>query len=203
MGHPPQTVAINLIPDEFTKHPELNLSRKFLLYLAAIGAAVFAVVTVSQVIAFYLHQIGNEIRDLEQQNTLRLAQIETYQTLLGEAEQLQQNLRTVEELLSRQRYWTRVFAALEQITVDEVWFSSFRSASDGAVELMAQGKDYTSVARQLVALRDATDVVDAVSITGASASRIGATGDVETVNFSILVRLKPTVFQSAGEPLAP
>lgn len=203
VGHPPKTLAVNLIPDEFTRHPELNLSRKFFIYLAALGLSVFAVVTVSQFIGWYLYRNGNEIRDLEQRNTLVAAQIETYQTTLQAAIQLERDLQAVEHLLTRQRYWTQVFFALERLTVDEVWYGSLTAAADGAIELTASGKDYSSVARQLAAFQQARDVVEQVSIVGASAVGVDAAGHIQGVSFAVTLKLKPTVFGPAvtGPPL--
>ena len=191
---PVKTLAINLIPEEFARHPELNLSRKFLVYLLALGVSAFAVLVVGQIIGLYQYWIGNEIRQTEQINVQYRAQIDDYQATLTEAQALQQELLTMQQLLGAHRYWTRVFDALQKVTIDEVYFTSFSSASDGSLELSAHGRDYESVARQLVAFQQATDVIATVSITGASAILDQDTGQVGEVGFAVSLRLRPEVF---------
>ena len=189
-----KTLAINLIPEEFARHPELNLSRKFLVYLLALGVSAFAVLVVGQIIGLYQYWIGNEIRQTEQINVQYRAQIDDYQATLTEAQALQQELLTMQQLLGAHRYWTRVFDALQKVTIDEVYFTSFSSASDGSLELSAHGRDYESVARQLVAFQQATDVIATVSITGASAILDQDTCQVGEVGFAASLRLRPEVF---------
>lgn len=191
---PVKTLAINLIPEEFARHPELNLSRKFLVYLLALGVSAFAILVVGQIIGLYQYWIGNEIRQTEQLNVELRAQIDDYQAMLTDAQALQRDLLTMQQLLGAHRYWTRVFDALQKVTIDEVYYTSFVSASDGSLELAAHGRDYESVARQLVAFQQATDVIASVSITGASVVISEGTEEVGEVVFGVSVRLRPEVF---------
>lgn len=188
-----KTLAINLIPEEYARHPELNLSRKFLLYLAAVGVSVFAVLTLHQLVGWYDYLIGNQIEREEQRIKILVEQIEQYRGLVHEATVVQRDLDTLQQLLERHRYWTKVFAALEQSTIDDVYFTTFASSADGSLMLNARGRDYRSVARQLVAFRAAADTIAWVSITGATALADRDTKQITQVDFSVALRLRPEV----------
>lgn len=194
---PPKTIAINLIPEEFARHPELYLSRKFLLYLVAVGMSTFLIVVVSQIIGWYQYRIGNEIAYYANQIKLYQEQIDQFQEIVARSQALQQELDTMGNLLSHHYYWTKVFDALERTTIDDVYFTSFTSASDGTLQMAARGKDYGSVARQLVAFRQASDLFSGVSITGATAvanAEAKESNEILGVNFSVSLTLRPEVF---------
>ncbi|MDD5109718.1 MAG: PilN domain-containing protein [Patescibacteria group bacterium] len=191
---PPKTIAINLIPEEFARHPELYLSRKFLLYLVAVGLSTFVIVVISQIIGWYQYRIGNEIAVYANRIKLYQEQIDQYQEIVARSQTLQQELDSMGNLLSHHYYWTQVFNALERTTIDDVYFASFASASDGKLQLAAHGKDYSSVARQLVAFRQASDLFAGVSITGATAVVDVESDQVLGVNFSVSLTLRPEVF---------
>ncbi|MDO8559782.1 MAG: hypothetical protein Q7S23_01955 [bacterium] len=191
---PTKTLAINLIPEEYARHPELNLSRKFLLYLSAIGVSVFVVLTMSQLISWYDYLIGNEIEREEQRIKILVEQIDQYRGLVDEASAIQRDVKLLEDLLQRHRHWTKALAALERTTIDEVYYTTFASGADGSLALSAHGRDYRSVARQIVAFRQAADVIQRADISSATAITDAVTKQILQVDFSVGLILRPEVF---------
>lgn len=194
VGRPFKTLTVNLLPEEFAHHPELNLSRKFLVYLASLGVCAFAILTVSQIISLYYNSIGNEIRRSQRQIDEYLRQIDQFQSYVSLSQQKLQELDRMEQLLSGHRYLTQAFVHLQQLTVDDVSYSSLALAGEGTVSLQATGRDYRTVARQLVAFQEATDVVKAVTITGASGMAAPGSRELNKVTFSIVLELQPAAF---------
>ena len=103
-------------------------------------------------------------------------------------------LNKVENLLGSHLYWTKVFAALEQNTVKDVYYSSFAAAENGDVLMAAIGKDYKSLARQLLVLQNAKEFVRDVAIVGGRAEIAPNTVEILQVQFTVKLKLNPEIF---------
>lgn len=165
-----------------------------MLYLLALGASVFAVLTMSQLISWYDYLIGNEIEREEQRIKILVEQIDQYHGLVAEASAIQRDVQLLEDLLQRHRYWTKALAVLERTTIDEVFYTTFASSADGSLALSAHGRDYGSVARQIVAFRQAADAIQRADISGATAITDAETKQILQVDFSVGLTLRPEIF---------
>ncbi|NUM25535.1 MAG: hypothetical protein HUU49_02805 [Candidatus Buchananbacteria bacterium] len=189
---------VNLIPEELSKHPELELPRKLTMSAILIFVVVLLVVGAYFSITWYQFNITKQINDFETEISNLDKQITSAQASKDAALDLQQRLKTVKDLLDNHVYWTKFFALLEKNTVDEVYFTNFAMTGQDKLVLAAVGKDYESVARQLVAFQEATDFVKSVRIDSASTEFDFETGDNFGVNFNINLEFQPGVFLKPG-----
>lgn len=194
---PVKTLAINLIPQDLVQHPELYIGKKIiLLFIAAFVSAAF-------VFGWY-EFIQWRSRDIADQNNKIQAEIDTIKTEMlqydrerKEVEALIAGLSSMEDLLNRHVYWTRVFEQLQNYTIDDVYFTNFAASRDGTLRLSAIGRDYISVARQLVVFQNARNFVSKVEINSASA-RTDKDSEGKPVitgtSFDVMIELVPEIF---------
>lgn len=169
VGRPVRTLSVNLIPSNLSVSSGPHLRGKLVGLAAVAVASVLVVVGLQQWVRWYEVQIGTQVKATEAQITQLTAAIAGYEQYRLEGEVLQAQIKTVESALARHLYWTKIFEKLEQYTIPEVYFTNFAASVDGNLTLAAVGKDYQSVARQLVAFQGAKDFVASVTITSASA----------------------------------
>lgn len=169
MGRPVRTLAVNLIPSDLSVSAGSRPRAKLIGLAAVAVASALVVVGLQQWVRWYEVQIGTQVKATEAQITQLTAAIAGYEQFRLEGEALQAQIKTVEAALGRHFYWTKIFERLEHYTIPEVYYTSFTASVDGSLTLTAVGRDYQSVARQLVAFQAASDFVASVTITSASA----------------------------------
>lgn len=194
---PFHTLEINLIPQDYSGHiAGPNISRNVIVLGLSVLASFIVVILAFTGLKIYEGQIGAQVVGLDTSIEEKKKQIAEYEKERLEAETLQSKLNLLDGLLSNHVYWSRVFEALENHTIDDVYFLNFTASRDGTLALSAIGKDYTSVARQLVAFQEAKDFVLLVTINSASAE--ASTDDdkpkIIKTNFDVKLKLVPEIF---------
>lgn len=183
---------VNLMPVGLTKGPELRVTEK-LMKLGFFG--IFLLIFIGLIyLALTWYQLGvyQKIKIIESEIKNFDQQINLYQKDKGEALKIQRDLKTIESLLANHIHWTNFFDFLEKNTIADVYYLHLAASEDGGIILAARGKDYQSVARQLLAFMKATDFVEEVAINSATA--IERAGSFEGVNFDVTLKLKPEIF---------
>ena len=185
---------VNLIPAELAKHPELELPRKLFLSGSLIFIFIILIAGGYLGITWYQIKITREIKALSTEIVDLDQEIKNQEETKLAALDLQQRLKLVEQLLNGHVYWTKFFDLLEQSTIDEVYYTNFSMAGREKLVIAAVGKDYNSVAKQLVSFEQATDFVKTVRIDAASAKIDEKTGTYAGVSFNINLEFLPEVF---------
>lgn len=185
---------VNLIPEGLANQEEQNFLKRLVrsgglvaLTLAVVGLAYLGIIWYKVTVNRQVDGVTAEVNQLE--GTIAAIQADTER-----AGSLQQRLDLVSGLLDRHQYWTELFAILEAHTIDDVYYTNFSMAGTEKVVLTAVGKDYQSVARQLVAFQQASDAITGVEINSALANLDDA-GNYQDVNFTINLTLNPDVFR--------
>lgn len=194
---PVDTLRINLIPQDLVRHPELEITGKVVVLVAVALASCLITFGWYQYVQWRGRDIAQKNNELQAQIDSIKKQVMDYDRERKEVEILIAGLSSMENLLGRHIHWTKVFKLLEQNTVDDVYFSNFAASQSGSLRLSATGKDYISVARQLVAFQKATEFVQSVEINSASASgEKDADGKpmITSAMFDVNIQLQPDVF---------
>ena len=181
------------MPAELAKHPELELSRKLTQTGLIFGGAILLVIVIYLGITWYQLVIARKIQKLEAEITRLDTQIASRKIEQDAALDLAKRLEMVKQMLDNHVYWTKFFEMLERYTIDEVYYTNFAMAGHDKLIIAAVAKDYQSVAKQLVAFKQAKDFIQDVRIDAAQA-QIDASGFYQGVSFNINLEFLPEVF---------
>jgi len=185
---------VNLIPVELAHEPELDVKRRLFIGGLAIFVSAIIVVGIYLGMTWYQVRITYEIKQLEAKITALDADIERLDKDKKEALDLQERLALIRNLIDQHTYWTKFFELLEKNTVRDVYYTNFAMAGTDSVTIAAVGKDYRSVAEQLVAFEQAKDFIKDVRIDSASSEIDGQSGLSLGVTFNINLEFVPGVF---------
>ncbi|MAF13487.1 MAG: hypothetical protein CMI53_01165 [Parcubacteria group bacterium] len=163
-------IDVNLIPADLSRRQVLELPNKLFSSGLGIFISILVVVVGYLGIIWYQLRIEQQIEDQLLQVSGITEQIASYENNKIAALELQQNLKAIKQLLDKHVYWTQFFAMLEKYTISEVYYTNFSMAGTEGLVLSAVGRDYQSVAQQLVAFQQADDFIKTVSIDAASAN---------------------------------
>jgi hypothetical protein len=190
--------GINLMPKDLADAAAPELQPKVLAVVAAsvIGIALVGVLYLA--ITAYQLTIVRRVKALQTENAKIEQQIKSYQDARRSAEGLQRQLTAVMGALRDHVYWTKFFRLLEQATVADVSYQGLAMAGTQSVALQAIGRDFESVAQQLVSFERATTLVRTATVNGATAKINPATGQIDHVEFVINLELQPNVFLNAS-----
>ncbi|MFH0951819.1 MAG: hypothetical protein V1838_01370 [Patescibacteria group bacterium] len=184
--------GVNLLPEDLVGQYEPRKKLLGLLIAAGITIAVVALVYVGMI--YYQSSIVSKTEELRAEATQINQEINKYNTERSAALALMQKVDLVAERLDQHVYWTKFFSLLEKYTVYDVYYASaFAGDINGQFNLSATGKDYSSVARQLLSFQQASDFIETVTITSAQQSQ-GLEEAGNAVSFSIQLKLIPGVF---------
>lgn len=184
---------VNLIPKELAKEQELALPKNLLISGLIIFLFILLIGVVYLGITWYQIGINNQIQQLENEIKDINEKIAGYETVKLAALDLQKRLKLIRGLLDKHIYWTAFFDKLEKYTIKEVYYTDFSMAGTEKLVLSAVGKDYQSVAKQLVVFQQADDFVAKVEIDSASAE-VDKKGNYVQVNFNINLTFLPDIF---------
>ena len=187
-------IDVNLIPEELAKHPELDLSKKLFVGGMVIFICILLVALVYLGITWYQLRITQQIKEIEIEIAEVNKQISQLETTKTAALDLQNRLNLIRQLLDRHVYWTKFFDLLEKYTISDVYYTNFSMVGNDRLSISAIGKDYNSVAQQLVAFQNAADFVKNVRIDSASAEIDTAGGNYIGVSFSVYLEFVPGIF---------
>jgi len=194
-----ERLDVNLIPDELARYPELELPKKLFTNGMIIFVTLLLVIGAYLGITWYQFKITQEIKESEAEILSINEEISNYEKDKKEALELQQYLQVVRGLLDNHVYWTKFFSLLEEYTLDEVYYNSFSMSGKDELVISAVGKDYNSVAKQLVALQQASGFVKSVKIDAAAAEIDQKAGVYMGVSFNISLQFQPNVFSKPLE----
>lgn len=186
---------VNLIPQELAKHQELDFSKKALVFFGFGFLALLGVAFAYLGLTWYQIIVARQIQTVKDDIILLDSQISQYKDDEISAQQLQQNLKIINELLNSHIYWTKFFSLLEKYTASDVYYTNFSMAGQEKLVITAMGQDYTSAARQLLAFKQATDFVKSVRIDSAAAV-VDQSGKYNGVTFNINLEFLPSVFSN-------
>lgn len=166
------------------------------LFGLAIVLSVFILGTI------YVYVMYEEQRIVAEQNKQKeeIAKIEEkildFTQLNKDINALGQEIKLVQDTLSKHIYWTNFFELLEKYTVSDVYYSGLAVGTNGGLTLSASTKSYDSVAKQLKVLstEKAQEFASDASITGAKRDEDG------TVTFQVILSLNESLFYYRSEP---
>lgn len=132
-------------------------------------------------------------------------QILTYRSLQDQVHATAEQLTTMNALLSEHRYWTNIFALLEEYTLPNVYYTVVNADASGVVTLQASTSDYASVSHQIEVFKRADRFIQQVNVvtatggsnsttTGIPASSL-VSGTADVITFNITLQIKPEVLQ--------
>ena len=189
-----RVLNVDLIPAEMSHYPELELSKKLVVNGLVLLAVILVIGAAYLGITWYQLKVNNELKTVETEITQLKMQISVYENQKEAAVVMQKKLELVRGLLNQHLYWTKFFDRLEKYTINEVYYTNFSMAGTDNLVLSAVGKDYESVAKQLMVFENASDFVTEVKIDAASAD-LDEDGEYIQVNFNINLVLAPAVFK--------
>lgn len=176
--------GVELLPEEIRK--EFKPRKKILI----LSTSILFIILVFLISFFgnniYQKSKENELKNLQEKSKKTAIEIDGLKKEKEEASVLQVKLSQIKNLLDKHFYLTKFFSIIEKTTIDNVYYSSIAVSGNGKVSLSAQAKDYSSVARQFLALQETKEIED-VKITGAG----GKQGEI---NFEIELIFKEEAF---------
>ncbi|MBI3290686.1 hypothetical protein HYZ76_00220 [Candidatus Falkowbacteria bacterium] len=189
-----ERLDINLIPQDLIKYPETMLPKVLWRFSGIIFSAILIVTAIYFGILWYQFNITRQIAVLENEIKSLDIKIAGYEEDRLEALDLQKRLQLIRELLDKHIYWTQFFSLLERHTISDVYYTNFSMAGRDKLVISAVGKDYKSVAQQLVAFQEAGDFVKSVRIDSAAADVNPEAGGYAGVKFNINLEFLPNIF---------
>ena len=185
---------INLIPEELNKHPELEIGKK--LFASGVVISIFSLLILAGYfgILWYQSSIFKEAQEIEERIKSIDAQIVDFESNRVEAEEFQEYLVLVKQLLNGHVYLSKFFDKLEEHTSKEVFYNNFSMTGTEELTISAVSKDYQAIAEQLVAFQEADDFVQEVRINSATAVIDEEDGIYLGVEFTINLDFIPGIF---------
>lgn len=178
-----EAMDVNLIPTGVYLLPNKKIFTSWGLMVLN-GLLVIFFVYLSLVL--YQHYLKGQSEKLVQELEQGAVISQQYQSLETEAKELSDKLESIQVLLDRHVYWTKVFSALERLTITEVYYKTISANTNGSITLAAVAPNYTAVARQYLVFQQAPEMIEKVQITSASGDAL-----TSVVNFNIVLQLKP------------
>ena len=182
---------VNLIPSSATWERKFSTQTKIFYLSITILVSLIITSVIYSGITWYEIKINKQVKESQTVISDLEKHISFYEENFSQMKEVQKQLSLVAGLLNQHLYWTKLLDKLEAHTIDEVYYLDFSATNNNDLSLSAIGKDYSSVARQLVAFKEA-DFVEEVSITSASMSVDPETLE-STALFSIGLILKEDI----------
>lgn len=185
--------GVNLLPEEFSTKVDFR-GRGALLGVAIAGTLLFIGLTYAGLV-LYEKSIASRTRVAQDTRKAIEAETDALSVEQQQSREFEERLKLVSALLDQHVYWTKFFALLEKYTIDDVYFDGgIRLSSPGSFTLSATGRDYRSVARQLLAFRKAVErgeFISSVTVSGAKQQQ-DENGVMKTT-FTVELELLPNV----------
>jgi len=187
---------VNLIPQSLHWEKKYPAQEKIFYFALTIliGLIISSLFFIG--ITYYEIKIDRQVKDAQARIEGLDSQIKVYEEDLEKMRDVQDQLTLVDSLLGQHLYWSKIFESLEKYTIEDVYYKDFAATNNGSLNLSAVGRNYTSVARQLVSFEQAADFVKDTKITSANLeiTEIEGIGSTSKVNFSIILSIKEEVF---------
>lgn len=195
-GQVPVSFDVNLLPEDLIDQYE---PKKKLVTLAVVsGLTIVGLAALYVAMLFYQSSIVTKTNEVRTESGSINLQIGQYQKERAAALAFKEKIDAISDRLDKHIYWSKFFSLLEKHTVPDVHYNNaFAGDINGQMTLEAVGKDYSSVARQLVAFQQADDFVESVVINSASRNEDAEQGTT-SVKFSIQLQLVEDVFMKTS-----
>jgi hypothetical protein len=166
--------------------------RSFML-IAALGLVVDGLIFGG--LLFYKSRVEKGNVALEQGVRDVDAAIAAAEAQLAPAREFQRLSRAAEKALDAHQYWTRLFQLLEDLALPEARFGALAGAESGTFNFELYAKDYTTLAKQVIAFRQDPRVVSAVI--GTAAADFGENNLLKGARTGMTLTLDPKIFLRA------
>lgn len=135
-----------------------------------------------------------ESRSQEIEKTVQAidARIAERQKALAPIQDFQALAKAADKVLRNHTHWTQVLKLLEERALPEVQFGSLAGAETGTLSFDVRARDYTTLAKQIVALRE-DPRVRKVSVAAASAD-FDENGLLKGARAAVTMGVDPTIF---------
>lgn len=183
----PSAPEVTLMPEELPITKRM-IQERILILLAVIVFSVLVVFMVWVWATWRFEVVQGEINRIKTDMATTEAQIISYNDLIKEVRALEQKAERISDLLNNHIYWTKFFKLLETYTIPDVYYGDFNGDTSGKIILPSVGRNLIAAARQLIALSNAPDFVQTVTITD-------LTGGMKGVTFNTNLILVPEVFK--------
>ncbi len=164
--------------------------------MLVMGATILLVLLAYGGLRVFAMSRSGEIKKLEQGVATTNTQIREKETSLVQPRRTGKQLAAARALLAGHVQWTKFFGFLERNTLPNVGFTQLRSETLGTVTLEADAASFAAAAEQIVALREATDVIESVETGGINAD-VSDSGTLRNVHLTLVLRLKPNYLRQA------
>jgi len=182
------------MPTELAGREGPNLGRR----LAVLGLTLILLTLAIGGYSFYLNgEIAKKSDEREQlwKKVETLAEtLKTGKTASAEAVDFERQAKVVADTLAGHLYWTKFFEFIESITKSAVSYENFTGDAENSLFTAdAMAKSYRDMAEQMVILQE-NPLIVSVKVSSAS-EKLGPTGAVEGIFFSLVARVKPEVWK--------
>lgn len=161
-----------------------------LLVIAVAGAFLGATLVLGVWLMLITQEEGRMSARAQTEKMTLAALSRTMEDTTAERKSATERLGTIETaraLLSRHIYWTRFFLFLEAVTLPDVYYTNLAVDPAGNIRLAAIGRNFSAVARQLLAFEESADV-ETIHMTKAAAE---ISESIPGVQFDLALTVKP------------
>lgn len=182
-------LKLEALPEDIEKKRKARLRNISILVLVLLlilgGGAYFG-------IGYYQKKVDSELANIQNEVAKVQEEIKKSETDLEGAVLAQKQLENLERLLNQHLYWTKLFATLGEITIPDVFYTSFQGDIDSReVSLPARTRNYQSLARQLKAWEQ-EGILEKVEVQSAT---LETSGDNAYVSFDVNLIFKEEAWQ--------
>ncbi len=181
-----QGFDVNLLPIT-ARFKSTNKIVVLLLLWISMTVGILIVIFIG--ISFYGQQITEEGLALETEIEFLDTEIVKYNSKVATAAEWQIKLSAIDTLLKTHVYWTNFFSVLEQTTLPTVYYNGFTaSLVNSNINLVSYAKNFSTVAKQLIAYEKFPEVFSKFGVAEASLDEgVG-------INYNALVTLQRSLF---------
>ncbi len=199
----PPFMGVNLMPGDLIE--SLEPKRKLIIYSIVIIVSVALITGLYVGLNYYENNIYQDVEDISKEIQDIEGEIRGLREKQRSALLLKSQTDQVKDMLDNQIHWSNFFKLLEKYTMQEVVYTQFTGSisrgTNPTFALSAQGSDYRSISRQLMAFREADDFISDVIITS------GQRGETESgtdtfVTFPIQITVFEDIFYNRLDDLA-
>lgn len=198
---------VNLMPADLME--ELEPKKKLLIYAIVTGISILAVAAVYFGLTFYENRIQKDVEQTSGQITDVEKSIAALRKEQSAAILFKSRTDQVKEALNKHIHWTNFFEKLEANTIDDVQYDSFSGAlvrgSNPSFTLNAIGRDFNSIARQIMAFQDpkAADFVSSVNVDRGERTVAETAEEKDYVRFGIQFTVLESIFYNTASDVSP
>lgn len=173
-------------------------ARHRLIQLGLLAMGTVVLVIGSYVgLSLYEKSINQDVKNTKEQTIQVRNETDGLQDEVTEAEQVNERLKTVEQLISKHIRWTKFFDRLEHYTLPQVTYgNSFTGALTKELTFSATADSYERVAQQYLVFKQAIAVGDFISNFSINGATKTIQDKTEIVTFNVALTLVASIFDN-------